>query len=196
MTVLIVILVLLALTGFVYVRQFNAMRTAETRIEEAWSGIVVQLTRRHDLVPNLIAAVEGAMRHEEGIVDRLVAARELAIKALKDGTPQGIAEAEVVLGDRMQGLMVQVEDNPEIAATANIEVLQRQLEETEDQIAAARRLFNGNVQVLNQHVVTFPGNLIAPVHHIEERSPFDLPQSRRTAVQEVPRVAFNTQTTP
>ena len=187
-TLLILALVALLLTA--YVRVFNGLRAAETKIEEAWSGISVPLRRRHDLVPNLLSAVQGAMRHEEGIVARLAEAREAAVAALSSGDRARIAEAETVLGDRMRGLMVQVEDNPEITATGNIELLQRQLEETEDQIAAARRLFNGNVQVLNEGVATFPGNLVAPVHGIRRRTPFALDATSRAEVQAVPRVAL------
>ena len=80
------------------------------------------------------------------------------------------------------------EDNPEITATANVVTFQKQLEETEDQIAASRRLYNGNVQNLNARIVSFPGNIVASVHRFRPAKPFEMTPAERAVTYERPQI--------
>ncbi|MFD0914796.1 LemA family protein [Pseudahrensia aquimaris] len=176
----------------VYIVLYNSLRRSQTKVQEGWSGVEVQLKRRHDLVPNLLSSVKAAMGHETRIFEQLVEARKTADKALASQDPKLIETAEANLSAKLQGLRVHIEDNSEITATGNVQELQRQLEETEDQIAASRRLYNGNVQKLNAAVVTFPGNLIASRHNITTVEPFAMEQLEYDAALLPPELQFDT----
>ncbi|EFL88223.1 LemA family protein [Ahrensia sp. R2A130] len=175
----------------VYVVLYNALRRSQTKVAEAWSGVEVQLKRRHDLIPNLLSSVKAAMGHEEAIFTQLTKARKTAHDALTSHDPQLIETAEANLSAKLSGLRVQIEDNPEITATGNVETFQKQLEEAEDQIAASRRLYNGNVQKLNAAVATFPGNLVAARHKIGPAQPFALEPLEYDAALMPPQLNFN-----
>lgn len=161
-----------------------------TRVQEGWSGIEVQLKRRHDLVPSLVSAVKKAVSHENEIFERILTARTEAVAAMAGSDPEKISEAEAALGRSMRGLLAYVEDNPEITATTNIATFQRQLEETEDQIAASRRLYNGNVQNLNARIATFPGNVVAATHRFVPARPFEMTAAERTVTYDRPDVTL------
>ena len=139
----------------------NALVAARERVNEGWSGITVQLKRRHALVPNLVEAAKTAMSHENAIFDKLLEARTKAVRLLSTGTPEEITAAEAELTAALNGFVGYAEDTPEITANDNIKLLQSQLEETEDQIAAARRLFNGNVTAYNMKLDQVPYSFIA-----------------------------------
>lgn len=183
-------IIVLALLGvvLVYVVIYNGLASALTRVQEGWSGIEVQLKRRHDLVPNLVAAVKKATSHEDAIFERILTARTQAVAAMAGSDREKVAEAEASLGSSMRGLLAYVEDNPEITATANIATFQKQIEETEDQIAAARRLYNGNVQSLNARIAMFPGNLVAAAHRFRPSKPFEMTEAERAVTYERPDV--------
>ena len=183
------ILVMSGATGL-YIMLFNGLRRAETRVEQSWSGVEVQLKRRHDLVPAIVQSVRRALDHEEAIFRQVTEARQKAVEALAGHDPGAMAKAEALLGATLRGLAAWSEDNPEITGTANVALLQRQLEETEDQISAARRLHNGNVQDLNSRVLTFPGNLVASLHAVGCATPFEMDAGERVAAFRRPALDF------
>ena len=186
MTALLVLVVLLG----TYVLLYNGLAVAVTKVEQGWAGIEVQLKRRHDLTPQLVSAVRGAMRHETEIFDAVLAARTRAVEAMASHDPAVVGEAEATLGQSLQRLIGYAEDTPEITAAANIGTFQRQLEETEDQIAAARRLYNGNVQNLNARLVTFPGNIVGGLHRFRQAVPFALEETERRAALAAPAITL------
>ncbi|MER0240254.1 LemA family protein [Fulvimarina sp. MAC8] len=192
MAALAFILPVLLLGGIVgvYIILFNGLRRAETRVEQSWAGVEVQLKRRHDLVPTLVQSVRRALDHEETIFRQVTEARQKAVEALAGHDPETMAKAESLLGSALRGLTAWSEDNPEITSTENVAILQRQLEETEDQISAARRLHNGNVQDLNQRIVTFPGNLVASLHSITRAKPFEMNAGERISASQRPVIEF------
>lgn len=184
------ILVLLAVLGVAYILLYNRLIGLRERVRESWSGVTVQLKRRHDLVPNLVSAVQGAMAHERAIVDEIVEARRAAVAASERGDANATGSAEARLTGALRGLFALAESNPQIAATANVSELQSQVEETEDQIAAARRLYNGNVQTYNATAQSVPSNIVAGVHGFSQEPMFTLPEAERRAVEAVPQVAL------
>jgi LemA protein len=181
-------LIFVALLTAIYVIVFNRLQDAITRVEQGWSGVEVQLKRRHQLVPGLVAAVKSAMKHEEEFVAKLIDARKKAEAALDVGDKELISKTEITLRSQMRSLLVRIEDNPEITATQNIVTFQKQLEETEDQIAASRRIYNGNVQSLNARIASFPGNLVAQRHGIKAANSFELAQDETSEVYRGPSV--------
>lgn len=178
------ILILIAAIAAIYVWGYNRLAQGKTKVDEGWSGITVQLKRRHDLVPQLVSTVKSAKKHELEIVQRINDTRALAMQAMATDDHEKMAETEAALGAAVKQFFAYTEDNPEIAATANMERLQQQLEETEDQIAASRRLFNGNAQAYNARVVSIPTNWIAGIHKFKAATFFEMPEAEVALIAE------------
>ncbi|WP_299482486.1 LemA family protein [uncultured Roseibium sp.] len=186
MSVVLTLILLVAVVVGTYVLCYNSLMAAKFRVDEAWSGITVQLKRRHALVPNLVQAARTALGHEQAIVEKIVAARAAALEALATERHAEIAKAEAGLTQALGQLIAYTEDNPEITATENLVVLQKQLEETEDQVAAARRIFNGNVQAFNTRVASIPWNIVAGVNGLKPSEMFTLDEAEMKAISKDP----------
>ena len=139
---------------------FNRLVTARNDALNAWSQIDVQLKRRYDLIPNLVAAVKGYMEHEKEVLENVVRARALAMTT---GRLQDKAGAEDSLSGSLKSLFMVIEKYPVLKANENVMRLQEDLVTTENRIAFARQLYNdlvANYQILSE---TFPHMLIAQV---------------------------------
>ena len=155
----------------------NALVAGRERVNEGWSGITIQLKRRHALIPNLVQAAQTAMSHENSIFDKLLAARTEAVRLVSSGSRDEITEAEAHLTAALNDFVGYAEDTPEITANGNIQLLQTQLEETEDQIAAARRLYNGNVTVYNMRLDQIPYSYVAARGGFERAALFEVDEA-------------------
>ena len=165
------------------VTSYNRFVRQRTLIEESWSQTDVELTRRHDLIPQLVATVRGYAEHERAVLEALVVAREAATAHRADG-PGGRVAYEEALGTAAHRVLVRAEAYPDLEASANFLQLQGELTDTEDRIAAARRFYNGNVRAYNSRVSTFPSNLIASMSGFERHEFFELadPAAREAPV--------------
>jgi LemA protein len=139
--------------------------------DEAWSTIDVQLKRRHDLIPNLVETVKGYATHETEAFESVSKARAAAIGAR---TPQEAAATEGFLTQALGQLFAIAEAYPQLRAVESFTQLQLELSNTEDQISAARRLYNGNVQTYLTKCQQFPGVLIAGPFGFSPRAFFEL----------------------
>ncbi|MEO1362435.1 MAG: LemA family protein [Pseudomonadota bacterium] len=155
----------------------NALVAGRERVNEGWSGITIQLKRRHALIPNLVQAAQTAMTHENSIFDKLLAARTEAVRLVSSGSRDEITEAEAHLTAALNDFVGYAEDTPEITANGNIQLLQTQLEETEDQIAAARRLYNGNVTAYNMRLDQIPYSYVAARGGFERAALFEVDEA-------------------
>jgi LemA protein len=164
--------VLLLLT---IVFSYNRFVRQRTLVDESWGGIDVELTRRHDLIPNLVETVQGYAAHERDVLELLVRAREEAA-AHRDDRPHNREGFEDTVTRALQSVLARVEAYPDLKASTNFLSLQRELTLTEDRIAAARRFYNGNVRAYNTRVGTFPSNLVAAVFRFRARDFFELRQ--------------------
>jgi LemA protein len=183
--VVLIIIGLLVLAGLIYVLVRNSIISARNRVDEAWSGIDVQLKRRHDLIPNLVESVKGYATHERETFEKVTQARNEAIRA------SGVEEtgkAETALTSALGGLRVVAEQYPELRATENFQQLQRQLSELEDEIQASRRIYNSNVQSYNTRIQQFPASVIANQGGFEARAFFEIGDA---AEREAPQVSFS-----
>jgi LemA protein len=142
-------------------------------VDESWGDIDVELSRRHDLIPNLVATVQGYADHERDLLEQLVRAREDAA-AHRDARPHDREGFEDTVTRALQSVLARVEAYPDLKASTSFLDLQRQLTLTEDRIAAARRFYNGNVRSYNTRVQTFPSNLVAAAFRFERRDFFEL----------------------
>jgi LemA protein len=169
-----VALVVIALVVAVGVshNRFVAQRTS---IDAAWAGIDVELQRRHELVPNLVDSVRGYAHHERDLLQAVVQARAEAHRAAAgDAGLRDQARAEDELTDRLTGLVALAEAYPALEADSLFRDLHRQLIETEDRIAASRRLYNVEVAAYERRRGAVPSNLVAWVLELPERALFEI----------------------
>ena len=153
----------------------NSMIAARNRVDESWSGIDVQLKRRHDLIPNLVETVKGYATHEREVFEKVTAARAEATKA---HTPAEAARKEGQLTAALTDLRAVAENYPDLRATENFQKLQNELTETEDEIQAARRIYNSNVQAYNTKIQVFPNSMIANSRGFTAREFFEIEDAR------------------
>jgi LemA protein len=163
-------LVLLALVVFGIVT-YNSLASLRQLAANAWADIDVQLKRRHDLVPTLVAVVKGHAGYEKGTLQAVVEARSRAVAA---GGPAAAGEAERVLAGSVRQLVALAEAYPELKAGASFLELQRNLTAIEDHVQNARRYYNAVVRDLNTRMAQFPANLIAGAMGFHSREFFGL----------------------
>jgi LemA protein len=161
----------------------NSFIRARNKVDEAWSGVDVQLKRRHDLVPNLVETVRGYATHERETLELVTRARAAAQAA--EG-PDESAQAEATLSTALGNIRALAEQYPQLRATENFQRLQAELAQIEDEIQAARRIYNSNVQTYNTRIQIFPNSLVAGRNFMPRRF-FEIAVS---AERSVPTVAF------
>ena len=162
---LLVLLVLLVVVALWFVSVYNGLIGLKNQVVNAWKQIDVQLKRRHDLIPNLVNTVKGAMNFERETLEAVVSARNKAISAGSSGSVQQTAAAEAQLTGALSRLLAVVEAYPDLKATGNVAQLQEELTSTENKIAFARQLYNDQATLYNTRQQQFPGSLVAGFAH-------------------------------
>ena len=157
----IVLVVLIVAVALWFVSVYNGLIGLKNQVLNAWKQIDVQLKRRHDLIPNLVNTVKGAMNFERDTLEAVVAARNKAISAGATGSVQATAAAESQLTGALSRLLAVVEAYPDLKATGNVGQLQEELTSTENKIAFARQLYNDTATLYNTRQAQFPANLVA-----------------------------------
>lgn len=160
---------------------YNAMVRGRNLAEEAWSGIHVQLRRRHDLVPSLVSVVQGYAVHEKDVLAAVSRAREAGMKA-SGGSVQAVGEAEKGLDVALGRLLAVAEAYPELKANENFLQLQHSLTDLENDIQMARRYYNGTVRDQNNRIMQFPGNLVAGCFGFRKMEYFELSDEKEAEV--------------
>ena len=158
MVVFYVCLGVLTVTTLWLILTYNGLVKSRNKVDEAWSGIDVQLKRRHDLVPNLVETVRGYAAHERETLAEVTQARAEAMAA---SDPARVEPAEAHLTTALGQVKALAEAYPELEAAESFRRLQAELASIEDEIQAARRIYNANVQDFNTRIQVFPNNLIA-----------------------------------
>lgn len=167
----IVVVVILVIAVLYYIGKRNGIIASRNRVDESWSGIDVQLKRRHDLVPNLVETVKGYATHESKVFEKTAEARAQAMSAKSVGDT---SKAEGQLSNALADLRAVAENYPELRATENFQQLSRNLSELEDEIQASRRIYNSNVQSYNTDIQQFPGSIIANQGGFTPREYFEI----------------------
>ena len=157
---------------------YNRFVRLVQRSKEAWADIDVQLKRRYDLIPNLVEAVKGYVKHEAGTLEKVTAARAAAMDA---GGVEAKGKAENMLTGALKSLFAVAESYPDLKANTNFLELQRELSDTENKIQASRRFYNTNGRDLNTAIESFPGNVIADLFRFEPREFFALDEADSAA---------------
>jgi LemA protein len=184
----IIAIVVVALVVLWAVATYNGLVSRRARVDESWSGIDVQLKRRHDLIPNLVETVKGYAAHEKGTLEAVIAARNSAVTAQDTGDPAATGAAEGILTGALRQVFALSEAYPDLKANTNFLQLQGELSDTEDKISAARRIYNGNVRDYNTKIQQVPSNIIAGVGHFTTREFFEIEEPAERAA---PSVSFS-----
>lgn len=171
---LVVVVLVVLLVGFAVVG-FNKLRRADIGAQEALGGIDVQLTRRADLIPNLVETVKGYAAHEKGVLEEVTKARAGVAAAAAGDDVAAKAAADAQLSQALVRLNAVAEAYPDLKANQNFLDLQQQLATTEDQIAFARTYYNDAAGQLNTLVATLPWLLLVGVAGVSKREFYDAP---------------------
>ena len=162
---------------------YNRFIRIRQHITESWSDVDVELKRRHELIPNLVATVKGYAAHERSVFEEVASLRTRAMAP--HASAGETAADETALGRAVARLIAVAEAYPELKADANFLALQREFSHTEDRIAAARRFYNGNVRELNALCASVPTNLVAGAFGFAPASFFELASEAERAVPRV-----------
>jgi LemA protein len=195
MEFLIILLILAALIG-IGISIYNRLVALRERFRNAFAQIDVQLTRRYDLIPNLVEVAKGYMQHERETLEAVIQARNQAqgverTAAGKPGDPGAMASlagAEQVLSGVLTRFFALSEAYPDLKANQNMQQLQEELASTENRIAFARQAFNDAVMLYNTARATVPTNVVAGLFGFDAAAFF---QEEREGAREAPRVSFN-----
>jgi len=170
--VLVLIGVFLALLVLIY----NGLVTIRNDVQSSWKQIDVQLKRRHDLIPNLVSTVKGAMEFEQDTLEKVISARAKAVSA---GTPSSKAEAENMLTQALGRLFAVMESYPALKSNQNVMQLQEELTSTENRISFARQLYNDLVANYRTKLQVFPNNFVSSMFNFQPEEYFGAEQSDR-----------------
>lgn len=170
-----------------YFSAHNRLIALKNNRENAFADIDVQLKQRHDLIPQLIGAVKGYMDHESGVLTRITEARSRAMSA--SSINDKIA-AENELGSAMGAFNIQVENYPDLKASANFMQLQEEISDIENKLAAVRRFFNSATKELNTAIESIPTNIVAGFMKLTRQPMFELGESERQELDKAPEVKF------
>ena len=191
-----ILLALIALVVFFGISIYNRLVNLRNRVKNAFAQIDVQLTRRHDLIPNLIEAVKGYMKHERETLEAVIQARNTAVAGLKAAASdpsnakaiQDLAGAEAALTGTLGKLFALAEAYPDLKANENVIQFQEELTSTENKVAFSRQAFNDAVLQYNNTRENFPNNLLAGFFNFNaaEFLEIEAPEKR-----EVPKVSFD-----
>ena len=164
---------------------YNRLVSLREQVRAAWAQIDVVLKRRHDLIPNLVETVKGYAAHERQTLENVIAARNAAVAAR--GNPAAASQAEGALGGALRQIFALAEAYPDLKANTNFLELQRELTDTENQIAGSRQGYNSLVARYNTSMLSFPNNLIAGPFGFTAQPFFEVQDA---AQREVPQVKF------
>jgi LemA protein len=193
---IIVILVILAVIAFWVIQIYNRLVNLRNRVRNSFSQIDVQLTRRYDLIPNLVEAVKGYMSHERETLEAVIQARNSAVNAQHQASAdptdpaaiKALAAAETTLGGTLGRLFALAESYPDLKANENMMQFQEELASTENKVAFARQAFNDSVMTYNSTSENFPNNMVAGMFSFKLAEFLEIKEPEK---REAPKVSFN-----
>ncbi|MEL6374405.1 MAG: LemA family protein [Pseudomonadota bacterium] len=167
---------------------YNGLINLNARVKQSFADIDVQLKQRHDLIPNLVATVKGYATHEASTLEAVIKARQGAVAA---NTPGEQAAAENMLTATLGKLFMLQEAYPNLKANENFKMLQMEIGDIENKVAAARRFFNNTVTEYNATLQAFPSVLVARLFGFEDAEFFDVGEEKRQTLDVSPQVQFS-----
>ena len=167
-----VVLLLLIIIGM-----YNSLIRKRNEVDNAFGGMDVQLKKRYDLIPNLIATVQQYASHEKDLLEKVTQLRTKATD--RQMSPDEKVELDNQISGAMRGIMIAVENYPDLKASENFINLQRTLNEVESQISAARRTYNAVITDYNNAIQVFPKSIIAGMMRLKRKEVFVIPDVER-----------------
>jgi LemA protein len=190
-------IVLLVIVGIVLVliSTYNRLVTARNAFKNAFAQIDVQLTRRYDLIPNLVETAKGYIKHERETLEAVIKARNAAYAGLKTAASdpgnavavQQLSGADQQLGGALGRLLAVAESYPDLKANQNMMQLSEELTSTENKVAFARQAYNDSVMSYNNAREVFPSSIVAGMFNFQ---PAQLLDVARPEAREAPKVSF------
>lgn len=177
--ILYIILGIVILLVFWLLVTFNSLVSLRNRVREAWSQIDVQLKRRSSLIPNLVEAVKGYVKHEKGVLEEVTKARTSLMNAKNPGQA---ADADNMLTGALKSLFAVAENYPNLRASENFKALQDELSDTETKVAASRQFYNTNVLDLNNNLETVPSAWIGQMFNFQKEDFFKASEEEKADV--------------
>ncbi|TCO09846.1 LemA family protein [Natronoflexus pectinivorans] len=176
MAAIIVVVVLVLIVILIY----NGLIRRRNEVDNAYGGMDVQLKKRYDLIPNLVSTVKQYASHEKELLEKITELRARAVSGSLNNDEK--VDLDNQISGTLKGIMVAVENYPDLKANENFLNLQRTLNEVESQISAARRAYNAAVTDYNNGIQTFPGNMMAGMMGMERKEVFLIPEIERQNV--------------
>jgi len=190
-------IVLLVIIGIVliFISTYNRLVTARNAFKNAFAQIDVQLTRRYDLIPNLVETAKGYIKHERETLEAVIRARNAAYAGLKTAASdpgnatavQQLSGADQQLGGALGRLMAVAEAYPDLKANQNMMQLSEELTSTENKVAFARQAYNDSVMTYNNAREVFPSSVVAGMFNFQPASPLEI---AKPEAREAPKVSF------
>ena len=174
-TIFVLLLLILSIIGM-----YNNLVSLKMRVKNAWAQIDTQLKRRFDLIPNLVETVKGYAAHEQGTLEKVIAARNSYATA---STIEDKAAANNELSKTLKSIFALSESYPDLKANTNFMALQTELTGTEDKIAYSRQFYNDTVQMYNTAIMKFPANIIAGMFGYKEEPFFQIDEAQKEPVK-------------
>ncbi len=196
-TYLVVNLVLLAFCALYAMRVFNTLVARRNEIRNAFAQVEVQLKRRYDLIPNLVAIAKNAMAHERETLEAVIAARNAAVAVLEAAQARPVnaqnieqlGHADSALDSAVERMNITLEAYPDLKASQNMLQLSEELSSTENKVSFARQAYNDAVMAYNTHKQSFPAVLLAPSFgHRADAAPLKFADT--LAIKTAPKVSF------
>lgn len=191
-------IVLLVVVGIVlvFISTYNRLVTARNAFKNAFAQIDVQLTRRYDLIPNLVETAKGYLKHERETLEAVIKARNAAYAGLKTAASdpgnavavQQLSGADQQLGGALGRLMAVAESYPDLKANQNMMQLSEELTSTENKVAFARQAYNDSVMTYNNAREVFPSSIVAGMFGFQPAQPLDI---AKPEAREAPKVSFS-----
>jgi len=192
---MIVFLVLLVVLVLLFIGAYNRLVTARNAFKNAFAQIDVQLTRRYDLIPNLVEIAKGYMKHERETLENVIRARNSAVEGLKAAASnpadaaavQKLSGADAQLGGALGRLFALSEAYPDLKANQNMMQLSEELTSTENKVSFARQAYNDAVMTYNNAREVFPSSIVAGMFGFQSAQPLDI---SKPEAREAPKVSF------
>jgi LemA protein len=193
MPILLVLIGIIIVVALFFIGIYNRLVNLRNGVKNAFSQIDVQLTRRYDLIPNLVEAVKGYMKHERETLDAVISARNAAVTGLKaaganPSDPEAIrqlASAEATLQGSLGKMFALAEAYPDLKANQNFLALQEELATTENKIGFARQYYNDTAKSYKNRIEVFPSNVIAGMFNFQAEPFFQLESAQERVAPQV-----------
>ena len=179
-TSIIVLIALIVFIGLIVVGMYNSLIRQRNEVDNAFGGMDVQLKKRYDLIPNLVATVKQYAAHEKELLEKVTEMRSQASSGNLSQEEKVALDNQISSG--MKSIMIAVENYPDLKANENFMNLQRTLNEVESQISAARRTYNAVITDYNNAIQVFPKSIIAGMMRLKRKEVFVIPEIERENV--------------